>query len=151
MSQITARDLSSLLARDAEGVARHLLGASGKREGQELRFGDIGGSAGKSLGVHLSGDKAGVWSDFASGESGDLLDLWSVARGVDLGEAIRQAKEYLGVRDVPWQGRRAEAKPIERPKGVRGLGDLRRKVYERNAPKLQRIQQPSERKDVCGR
>ena len=122
MSQITARDLSSLLARDAEGVARHLLGTSGKREGQELRFGDIGGSAGKSLGVHLSGDKAGVWSDFASGESGDLLDLWSVARGVDLGEAIRQAKEYLGVRDVPMQGRRAEAKPIARPQGVKGLG-----------------------------
>ena len=42
MSQTSVRDLSAMLARDAEGVARHLLGTSGKREGQELRFGDIG-------------------------------------------------------------------------------------------------------------
>lgn len=123
MSQVSARDVSGMLARDAENVARFLLGSNGKREGHELRYGDTGGSSGKSLGVHLVGDKAGIWADFASGESGDLLDLWVMARNVELGEAIRQAKEYLGVRDVPLQGRKAEAKPIERPKGIRGLGD----------------------------
>ena len=46
MSQTTAREVSALLARDAERVARHLLG-DGKREGQELRYGDAYGSKGK--------------------------------------------------------------------------------------------------------
>lgn len=122
MSQTTARDLSALLARDAEGVARHLLGNAGKREGQELRYGDLGGASGQSLGVHLAGDKAGVWADFASGESGDLLDLWAKARGVDLGEATREAKDYLGIRDVPLAGKRAVAVPMAKPDGIRGLG-----------------------------
>lgn len=122
MSQITAKDLSARLARDAEGVARYLLGPNGKREGQELRYGDVGGTEGKSLGVHLTGDKAGVWADFSTGESGDMLDLWAMAKGMDLGEAIRDAKAWLGIHDVPLQGRRSEAKAIAKPSGLAGLG-----------------------------
>lgn len=122
MAQTTVREISAMLARDAERVARHLLG-DGKREGHELRYGDTAGGAGKSLGVHLAGDKAGVWADFASGESGDLLDLWAVSRGCDIGQAIREAKDWLGIRDVPLHGKRAEATPITRPAGIRGLGD----------------------------
>jgi twinkle protein len=110
-----------MLARDAERVTRRLLG-DGKREGQELRYGDAFGSAGKSLGVHLTGDKAGVWCDFASGESGDLLDLWAQSKGCDLSTAIREAKDYLGLRDVPLSGSRPEAKPLPRPAGLQGLG-----------------------------
>lgn len=121
MSQVTAKDLSALLARDAEGVARYLLGSEGKREGHELRYGDVGGAAGKSLGVHLVGDKAGVWKDFSSGEGGDLLDLWAESKGIGLGDAIREAKEYLGIRDVPLAGKQPVARPIDRPKGVTGL------------------------------
>lgn len=123
MSQITARDLSAMLASDSERVARYLLGSEGKREGQELRYGDAHGTAGKSLGVHLGGSKAGVWSDFATGESGDLLDLWCAAHNCDIGQAIREAKDFLGIRDVPLTGRSSEAKPIERPKGIAQLGD----------------------------
>jgi hypothetical protein len=33
---------------------------------------------GKSLKINLGGKKA--WSDFASGDSGDLLDLWVLVR-----------------------------------------------------------------------
>lgn len=121
MSQINARDLSAMLANDAERVTRYLLG-DGKREGHELRYGDVGGGSGKSLGVHLTGQKAGVWCDFASGESGDLLDLWAASRGVDLSTAIREAKEFLGIRDVPLAGRAPVAKPINRPAGIAALG-----------------------------
>lgn len=123
MSQTTVRDLSAMLARDAEGIARYLLGTNGKREGQELRYGDVGGSAGRSLGVHLAGEKAGVWKDFSSGEGGDMLDLWAMAKGMDLAAAIRDAKQYLGIRDVPLVGKQSFAKPIERPQGVTGLRD----------------------------
>ena len=111
-----------MLAREADKVARHLLG-DGKREGQELRYGDAFGSAGKSLGVHLSGEKAGIFCDFATGESGDLLDLWVLARGVDMSKAINEAKEFLGVRDVALSGRTQAAKVIQRPKGIAPLGD----------------------------
>ena len=48
MSQITARDLSAMLAQDAERVARHLLGNDAKREGHELRYGDATGAAGNA-------------------------------------------------------------------------------------------------------
>lgn len=121
MSQTTVKEISAMLARDAERVARHLLG-DGKREGQELRYGDVSGCAGKSLGVHLTGEKAGVWADFGTGESGDLVDLWAVSRGVDIGQAVKEAKEFLGLRDVPLVGLRAHAKPIAKPAGLSSLG-----------------------------
>ena len=92
-----AAELAALLARDAEGVARMLL-PEGKRDGQEWRVGSINGEAGKSLGVHLTGQKAGVFCDFSTGEAGDLLDLWTAVRGVGIGEACRQVAEFLGVR-----------------------------------------------------
>jgi twinkle protein len=78
---VKAAELAALLARDAEGVARMLL-PNGKREGHEWRAGSTDGEAGKSLGVHLTGAKAGVWCDFATGENGDLLDLWARSCGV---------------------------------------------------------------------
>lgn len=121
MSQITAREVASLLAKEPERVAQHLLG-DGKREGHELRYGDVHGSAGKSLGVHLVGEKAGIWSDFSTGASGDLLDLWVANRGCDLGAAIREAKEFLGIRDVPLVGANPAPRPINRPDGLTGIG-----------------------------
>jgi len=71
----TARDLSAMLARNVEAVAIHLLGNDGQRKGDELRYGDITGQRGQSLGIHLSGPKAGIWADFATGETGDIVDL----------------------------------------------------------------------------
>ena len=94
-----AAEIAALLARDAEGVARMLL-PQGKREGAEWRVGSLEGDAGKSCGVHLTGQKAGVWCDFATGQGGDLLDLWSAVRGVGIGQACRDAAEYLGVREA---------------------------------------------------
>lgn len=122
VSQLSVKDLSAALARDAEGVARYLLGPDGKREGQELRYGDVYGAAGKSLGVHLTGEKAGIFCDFASGESGDLLDLWAATRGCDIATAIREAKEYIGYRDVSLNGAQPKAKTIQRPDGLTRLG-----------------------------
>lgn len=96
----------------AQSVAEMLL-PGGKREGQEWRAGSTSGDKGQSLGVHLSGDKAGVWADFSTGESGDLLDLWMVARNVTLSEALEQARDYCGmVRPEPAYG---EPKSYTRP------------------------------------
>ncbi|TJY59421.1 toprim domain-containing protein [Sinimarinibacterium sp. CAU 1509] len=92
----TPRQLAYLLASRVEDVCRELLPA-GKREGHEWRVGSVHGESGKSMGVHLVGEKAGVWSDFASGDSGDLLDLWAQVRRVPLGEAMGQARQFLGL------------------------------------------------------
>ena len=61
------------LTGNAEALCRELL-PNGRREGAEWRCGSVQGEPGKSLGVHLAGAKAGIWSDFASGSKGDPLD-----------------------------------------------------------------------------
>ena len=95
-----ACELARLLAGRAEDVARELL-PNGKRSGSEWRCGGVSGEKGDSLGVHLSGEKAGVWADFQSGESGDLIGLWMAARLIGLGETCREAAAFLGVQDAP--------------------------------------------------
>lgn len=96
---MNARDISRLLADRAADVAAHLL-PGGKRHGKEWKAGSVTGEAGQSLSVCVGGDKRGVWADFASGEGGDLLDLWVACRCNGMAEAIREAKQYLGVRDT---------------------------------------------------
>lgn len=93
---ITASEISGRLARQAEAVAQRLL-PGGRRDGREWVAGDVHGGEGKSLKVCLTGDKAGVWKDFATGESGDLLDLWAASGGMSIADALAKARSYLGV------------------------------------------------------
>ncbi len=93
---MTAKDIAKRLAERTEEVCKYLL-PNGIRQGNEFCVGSIRGEAGKSLKVHLSGEKAGVWSDFSTGQSGDLLDLFSAVRSVSLFDAINQAKGWLGM------------------------------------------------------
>lgn len=93
-----AKDISEMLASQAEAVAVMLL-PNGKRLGAEWCAGSTGGEAGSSLKVHLSGAKAGVWADFSAGHAGDLLDLWMAVKGTDFVTALKQAKDYLGVKE----------------------------------------------------
>ncbi|MBV2181704.1 MAG: toprim domain-containing protein [Castellaniella sp.] len=112
---MNAHELSRRLADSAANVAQHLL-PQGKKQGREWKAGSTKGEAGQSLSVCVSGEKAGVWSDFSTGETGDLLDLWVAVRGGALADAIRDAKAYLGVRDdmperAPRKAYSAPAKP----------------------------------------
>lgn len=93
---ITPSEIASRLADRVHDVAAYLL-PGGKRQGSEWMCGDTSGEKGSSLGVCLKGEKAGIWSDFAKGEAGDLLDLWCAARRVDMKTAMQEAKDYLGV------------------------------------------------------
>lgn len=97
---MNAQELSRLLSGRAESVAAYLL-PSGKRSGSEWRVGSSDGAAGKSLSVRVKGEKAGVWSDFATGQGGDLLDLWCAVRRCSVSDAMRDAKQWAGVRDEP--------------------------------------------------
>lgn len=94
---MTPSQISEQLSHRAESVAKHLL-PNGKKDGHEFVAGSLSGEAGDSLKVRLSGEKIGVWADFATGQSGgDLLDLWCAARGVSLRQAMTEAANLLGV------------------------------------------------------
>ncbi len=90
------KQVSGVLAQRAEDVARYLL-PQGKREGQEWCVGSIDGGSGKSLKLHLTGEKSGIWCDFATGDSGDLIDLWALNRNISPMAALKEAQQYLGV------------------------------------------------------
>ncbi len=96
---IRAADLADRLASVADTVAAMLL-PNGVRHGREWCAGSIDGEAGESLKVCIAGGKCGVWTDFATGKGGDLIDLWAQSRGLSISQAMAEAKDYLGLRDA---------------------------------------------------
>lgn len=113
-----AGQVARRLAERAEEIASYLL-PLGKRQGREWCIGNVRGEPGKSLKVCTAGPKAGIWSDFATGEKGDLLDLWRLVRGISLSEALSEARAYLGIpqpEKAPHQ-----IKSYRRPEKPRGL------------------------------
>ena len=108
---MNARELAERLAEQAADVAAMLL-PNGRRHGQEWKAGSVSGEAGGSLSVRLSGAKRGVWKDFATGQGGDLLDLFAARRGCGIGEAMHEAAAYLGVKlDAPLKPQKTYSRP----------------------------------------
>jgi len=72
----------------------------GTFRGDKFYVGDVHGNKGKSLVVELSGSRSGLWNDFATGEGGDIIDLWaSVHRKnarTEFPEVIASISEWLG-------------------------------------------------------
>ena len=67
--------IAAALAARAEDVCRRYL-PNGRRQGRYWICGDLDGARGRSLFVRLSGSgKPGGWTDAATGQHGDLLDL----------------------------------------------------------------------------
>lgn len=59
--------------------------------------GSIHGEPGESLNVVLTGDRAGLWHDFATADGGNIFDLWQAARGLpSFRETLRDAALYSG-------------------------------------------------------
>ncbi|MBI2790894.1 MAG: toprim domain-containing protein [Gammaproteobacteria bacterium] len=92
----SAKNIVGLLDQNIERVVRHLL-PNGKNKSGEWCIGSINCEAGDSLKVCLQGDKKGVWCDFATGESGDLINLWCLCRNKTISEAISEVKQWLGI------------------------------------------------------
>lgn len=87
-------DLSRRLARDAEAICRQFL-PNGRRQGRYWLVGDVQGHRGRSLYVRLTGSRAGSWTDAATGEHGDLLDLIALNRGLSIRDAMAEARAVL--------------------------------------------------------
>ena len=118
---ISVREIAEHLAGNAVALCQYLL-PNGRREGAEWRVGSVQGEAGKSLGVHLTGAKIGIWSDFANGSGGDLLDLVQACLGLDKGAAVSWAKDWLGItgdqiRPPPSRPQHREAPRQDNPNG----------------------------------
>ena len=98
----SAAALARRLARDAEAVCRHYL-SNGRRRGRYWTAGDVTNAPGRSLYVRLIGSDcgpgaAGNWTDAASGEYGDLLDLIRLNRDMaSLREAMDEARRFLAL------------------------------------------------------
>lgn len=95
-----ASDLAQRLGREAEAVCRHYL-SNGRRSGRYWSVGDVANTPGRSLFVRLAGPSSGPgavgrWSDAATGEHGDLLDLIAANQGLTLRDALREARRFLG-------------------------------------------------------
>lgn len=81
----------------ASDYCRYILPAGKFKSGQFI-CGSTGGEAGKSLSVCVSGDKVGVWKDFADNSGGgDLISLTSAVKGISQGEAAKFCADFLKI------------------------------------------------------
>ena len=113
MTDIT--EIKRRLSERAADVAEFLL-PNGMRQGREWCAGSVQGERGESLKVCVGGAKAGTWSDFASGDGGDLLDLWGAVRGATLVQALDAARGWLGMEAPRFEKRDRTWRRPERPK-----------------------------------
>jgi twinkle protein len=95
--QITPSAIADRLDSQVESIVRELL-PHGKKQGHEWAVGGLSGEPGESLKIAISGDKAGVWKDFATGDAGgDILDLYCAVNGCNLTAALDWACKRLGI------------------------------------------------------
>ncbi|WP_266064159.1 DUF7146 domain-containing protein [Brucella intermedia] len=100
MSRRDATELAHRLGREAEAVCREYL-SSGKRAGNYWLVGDVRNTPGRSLYVRLRDSAkgpAGKWTDGATAEHGDLLDVIRAALGlVDFKDVAEEARRFLSL------------------------------------------------------
>ena len=95
-----ASELAHRLAREAEAVCRHYL-SNGRREGRYWLVGDARNTPGRSMFVRLKESPkgpAGKWTDAATGEHGDLLDIIRESCGLlDFHDVADEARRFLSL------------------------------------------------------
>ncbi|AZO32764.1 toprim domain-containing protein [Mesorhizobium sp. M1B.F.Ca.ET.045.04.1.1] len=113
---MTRRDTAELahrLGEHAEAVCRHYL-SNGRRSGNYWQVGDVRNAPGRSMFVRLRNSPkgpAGKWTDAATGEHGDLLDV------------IRDALGLIHFKDVADEARSFLAMPRSEPEPRSSCGN----------------------------
>jgi hypothetical protein len=123
-------ELASRLAENAEAVCRHYL-SNGRRHGRYWVVGDVHNTPGRSLYVRLQGPSsgrgaAGRWTDAATGEYGDLLDLIAAACALHQPEdVLNEARRFLGL-----------LRPGQKPScfAASGSPEAARRLFARSTP-----------------
>jgi len=130
-----ASDLAQRLGRQAEAVCRHYL-SNGRREGCYWLVGDVRNTPGRSMFVRLKGGEsgkgaAGKWTDAATGEHGDLLDVIRESCGLaDFKDVADEARTFLSL-PHPEPGppsRRPAPAPTGSPEAARRLFAISRPI-----------------------
>ncbi|MGN6424253.1 MAG: DUF7146 domain-containing protein [Asticcacaulis sp.] len=99
-----AQDIAEQLAARADAVCRTYL-SKGHKSGNYWMIGDATGVPGRSMHVRLRGPTAGKgaagkWSDEATGDHGNLLDIIRHARGLtEFREVMAEACRFLALPD----------------------------------------------------
>ena len=100
MTRLDASDLANRLGREAEAVCRHYLDA-GHRQGNYWQVGDVRNTPGRSMFVRLKATAKGPpgkWTDAATGEHGDLLDVIRESCGlIDFVDVVEEARSFLSL------------------------------------------------------
>jgi hypothetical protein len=114
-------DLVGDLARHAEAVCRHYL-SNGRREGNYWMVGDLGNAPGRSLYVRLKANSkgaAGKWTDAATEDHGDLLDIIRETCGLKtFPDAVAEARRFLGLPHEKSRSRSAKVHAGRQPQDV---------------------------------
>jgi hypothetical protein len=123
-----AADIARRLAQNAEAVCREYL-SNGRREGNTWRVGDVDNTPGRSLMVQLTGPDSGKgacghWVDFATAQSGDLLDLIAhTCRLHTFRDVLDEARRFLS---LPQTERKASG--VAQPPAPRGSPEAARRL-----------------------
>ncbi len=131
-----AAELAHRLAREAEAVCRHYL-SNGRRSGSYWQVGDAKNTKGRSMFVRLTGDpsgkrRPGKWTDAATGQHGDLLDVIREACGlVDFHDIATEARRFLSLprpEPRPEFNSRSSPAPMGSPESARRLIAISRPI-----------------------
>jgi Toprim domain len=131
-----ASDLARRLAEHAETVCRHYL-SNGRRVGRYWIVGDVRNTPGRSMFVRLKGPAsgkgaAGKWTDAATGEHGDLLDVIRESCGlIDFHDVVGEARRFLSLpRPQPSPGCHAR----KHPPAPTGSSESARRLFAMSQP-----------------
>ncbi len=121
-------DLARRLAERAEVVCRHYL-SNGRRSGNYWLVGDVNNTPGRSLFVRLAGPSAGKgvagkWTDSATGQHGDLLDVIQLSCRLAFSDAAEEARRFLSLPPPapdPTSSVRRRSTPVGSPEAARRL------------------------------
>lgn len=95
-------ELKTQLLQNIRSCLFYLL-PGGTFRGDKFYVGDVQGNKGKSTVIELTGERAGLWKDFATGEGGDIIDLWATVHGknakTEFPEVMLSISEWLGIKE----------------------------------------------------
>ena len=132
MARRDASDLASRLGQRAEAVCKRYLGA-GRRQGNYWQVGDVRNTPGRSMFVRLKDTAkgpAGKWTDAATGEHGDMLDIIRASLGlVDFKDVAEEARSFLALPDPEPEHRSFPAVPAGSPEAARRLFAMSQPIH----------------------